>query len=83
MSLGSSREKSHHTMFCNRIWPFFMHGITTHLYLKAGQESQHTYLEDGPYISAEEAVAIYTATIHWLESRKFATWRAGNAGRAC
>jgi len=29
-------------------------------------------LKNGPYISAEEAVAIYTATVHWLESRKFA-----------
>ncbi|KAF8194228.1 NUC071 domain-containing protein [Pholiota molesta] len=39
------------------------------LYLKAEQERQHGYLKDGPYISAEEAVAIYTATVHWLESR--------------
>jgi pre-mRNA-processing factor 8 len=42
------------------------------LYLKAEQEKQHGYLNDCPYISAEEAVAIYTATVHWLESRKFA-----------
>ncbi|KAJ7061077.1 NUC071 domain-containing protein [Mycena amicta] len=42
------------------------------LYLKAEQERQHGYLKDGPYISAEEAVAMYTATVHWLESRKFA-----------
>ncbi|CAN0535308.1 unnamed protein product, partial [Scytosiphon promiscuus] len=26
---------------------------------------------DGPYVSPEEAVAIYTTTVHWLESRKF------------
>ncbi|KAJ8312022.1 LOW QUALITY PROTEIN: hypothetical protein KUTeg_009395 [Tegillarca granosa] len=26
---------------------------------------------DGPYITAEEAVAIYTTTVHWLESRRF------------
>lgn len=45
---------------------------TSGLYLKAEQERQHGYLKDGPYISAEEAVAIYTATVHWLESRKFA-----------
>ena len=38
---------------------------------QAEQERQHGYLKDGPYISAEEAVAIYTATVHWLESRKF------------
>jgi hypothetical protein len=46
--------------------------ISLGLYLKAEQERQHGYLKDGPYISAEEAVAIYTATVHWLESRKFA-----------
>lgn len=28
--------------------------------------------QDGPYVSPEEAVAIYTTTVHWLESRKFA-----------
>ena len=39
--------------------------------LKAEQERQHNYLKDGPYVSAEEAVAIYTTTVHWLESRKF------------
>lgn len=46
-------------------------GRLTRLYLKAEQERQNAYLKDGPYISAEEAVAIYTATVHWLESRKF------------
>jgi pre-mRNA-processing factor 8 len=46
--------------------------ISSGLYLKAEQERQHAYLKDGPYISAEEAVAIYTSTVHWLESRKFA-----------
>ncbi len=25
----------------------------------------------GRYVSAEEAVAIYTTLVHWLESRKF------------
>jgi pre-mRNA-processing factor 8 len=44
-------------------------GHLGHLYLKAEQECQ---LKDGPYISTEEAVAIYMATVHWLESRKFA-----------
>ncbi|KIM74584.1 hypothetical protein PILCRDRAFT_14351 [Piloderma croceum F 1598] len=47
-------------------------GQLTRLYLKAEQERQHGYLKDGPYISAEEAVTIYTATVHWLESQKFA-----------
>ncbi|TPX47926.1 hypothetical protein SeLEV6574_g02344 [Synchytrium endobioticum] len=46
-------------------------GRLTRLFLKAEQERQHNYLKDGPYISAEEAVAIYTSTVHWLESRKF------------
>lgn len=46
-------------------------GRLTRLYLKAEQERQHNYLKDGPYISAEEAVAIYTTAVHWLESRKF------------
>jgi pre-mRNA-processing factor 8 len=43
----------------------------TRLWLKAEQERQHNYLKDGPYVSPEEAVAIYTTTVHWLESRKF------------
>ncbi|GAA94310.1 uncharacterized protein L969DRAFT_90018 [Mixia osmundae IAM 14324] len=47
-------------------------GRLTRLFLKAEQERQNSYLKDGPYISAEEAVAIYSATVHWLESRKFA-----------
>ncbi|BFZ64705.1 pre-mRNA-splicing factor 8 [Saitoella coloradoensis] len=47
-------------------------GRLTRLWLKAEQERQHNYLKDGPYVTAEEAVAIYTTTVHWLESRKFA-----------
>jgi len=46
-------------------------GRLTRLGLKAEQERQHNYLKDGPYISIEESVAIYTTTVHWLESRKF------------
>ena len=38
-------------------------GRLTRLYLKAEQERQHNYLKDGPYISPEEAVAIYTTTV--------------------
>merc|ERR1719167_2198851 len=34
-------------------------GRLTRLYLKAEQERQHNYPKDGPYISPEEAVAIY------------------------
>ncbi|KAK8864279.1 pre-mRNA-processing-splicing factor 8 [Kwoniella newhampshirensis] len=47
-------------------------GRLTRLYLKAEQERQNGYLKDGPYISSEEAVAVYTSTVHWMESRKFA-----------
>ncbi len=46
-------------------------GRLTRLWLKAEQERQHNYLKDGPYVSTEEGVAIYTATVHWLESRMF------------
>ncbi|KAH8929155.1 PROCN-domain-containing protein [Atractiella rhizophila] len=47
-------------------------GRLTRLYLKSEQERQNSYLKDGPYIDSSEAVAIYSATVHWLESRKFA-----------
>ena len=46
-------------------------GRLTRLWLKAEQERQHNYLKDGPYLSTEEAVAVYTTTVHWLESRRF------------
>lgn len=46
-------------------------GRLTRLWLKAEQERQHNFMKDGPYVSPEEAVAIYTTTVHWLESRKF------------
>eukprot|EP01129_Flabellula_baltica_P001911 TRINITY_DN11807_c0_g1_i1.p1 TRINITY_DN11807_c0_g1~~TRINITY_DN11807_c0_g1_i1.p1 ORF type:complete len:2342 (+),score=510.21 TRINITY_DN11807_c0_g1_i1:47-7072(+) len=46
-------------------------GRLTRLWLKNEQERQHNYLKDGPVITPEEAVAIYTTTVHWLESRKF------------
>lgn len=47
-------------------------GRLTRLYLKSEQERQHAYLKDGPYVSPEEAVAVYTTTVHWLEARRFA-----------
>lgn len=31
------------------------------------QERQHNYRKDGPYVSSDEAVAIYTTTVHWLQ----------------
>lgn len=46
-------------------------GRLTRLWLKAEQERQHNYLKDGPYVTADEAVAIYTTFVHWLESRRF------------
>ena len=46
-------------------------GRLTRLWLKSEQERQHNYLKDGPYVSTEEAVAIYSTTVNWLESRKF------------
>ncbi|KAF2857228.1 PROCN-domain-containing protein [Piedraia hortae CBS 480.64] len=46
-------------------------GRLTRLWLKAEQERQHNFLKDGPYISTEESVAIFTTVVHWLESRKF------------
>ena len=46
-------------------------GRLVRLWLKREQERQHNYLKDGPYVSSEEAVAIYTSTVHWLESRQF------------
>jgi len=37
-------------------------GRLTRLWLKQEQERQHNYLKDGPYVSSEEAVAIYVRT---------------------
>ncbi|PJF18143.1 hypothetical protein PSACC_02043, partial [Paramicrosporidium saccamoebae] len=47
-------------------------GRLTRLWLKAEQERQHNYLKDGPYVTSEEAVAVYTTAVHWLEGRRFA-----------
>lgn len=46
-------------------------GRLTRLWIKQEQERQHNYLKDGPYVTAEEGIAIYTTTVHWLEARKF------------
>lgn len=46
-------------------------GRLTRLYLKSEQERQHNHLKDGPYISPEEGVTIFTTLFRWLESRKF------------
>lgn len=47
-------------------------GRLTRLWVKSEQERQHNYLKDGPYVTSEEAVATYTAMVHWLEARRFA-----------
>jgi pre-mRNA-processing factor 8 len=46
-------------------------GRITRLYLKAEQERQREYLKDGPYVTPEEGVAIYTCMVNWLEARSF------------
>lgn len=46
-------------------------GRLTRLWLKSEQERQHNFSKDGPYVTPEEAVAIYATMVHWLESRKF------------
>ncbi|KAJ2895405.1 Pre-mRNA-processing-splicing factor 8, partial [Coemansia aciculifera] len=46
-------------------------GRLTRLWLKAEQERQRNYLKDGPYVSADEAVSIYSVAVHYLESRRF------------
>ena len=35
------------------------------------QERQHNFQKDGPYVTADEGIAIYSTTVNWLESRKF------------
>lgn len=47
-------------------------GRMSRLWLKAEQERQYNYLKDGPYISIDEGVKMYTTMVHWLESRRFA-----------
>ncbi|OAO99508.1 hypothetical protein AXX17_AT4G44100 [Arabidopsis thaliana] len=46
-------------------------GRLTRLWLKAEQERQHNFQKDGPYVTADEGIAIYSTTVNWLESRKF------------
>ena len=51
-----------------------INGRTTQRFQSISMSRLWTILtfKDGPYISPEEAVAIYTTTVHWLESRRFA-----------
>ncbi|PWZ00736.1 PROCN-domain-containing protein [Testicularia cyperi] len=46
-------------------------GRLTRLYLRAEMERQSSYLKDGPYVSSDAAVSIYTSTVNWLEARRF------------
>ena len=46
-------------------------GRLTRLWLKAEQERQHNYLKDGPAVTPEEAVAIYTTMVHWYGAAQF------------
>eukprot|EP00746_Dinoflagellata_sp_MGD_P153981 gnl/MRDRNA2_/MRDRNA2_84578_c0_seq1.p1 gnl/MRDRNA2_/MRDRNA2_84578_c0~~gnl/MRDRNA2_/MRDRNA2_84578_c0_seq1.p1 ORF type:complete len:2332 (+),score=9.13 gnl/MRDRNA2_/MRDRNA2_84578_c0_seq1:810-6998(+) len=48
-------------------------GRLTRLYLKAEQERQTNYLKDGPYLTPEEALLVYTTVVHWLEARRYQT----------
>jgi len=47
-------------------------GRLTRLALKAEQERQTNYRKDGPYLTGDEGIAIYTTTVNWLEHRQFA-----------
>jgi hypothetical protein len=47
-------------------------GRLTRLWLKAEQERQAAYRSSGPYLTMEEALTVYTTTVHWLESRRYA-----------
>mmetsp|Transcript_8378 Transcript_8378/g.30995 ORF Transcript_8378/g.30995 Transcript_8378/m.30995 type:complete len:2367 (-) Transcript_8378:8-7108(-) len=46
-------------------------GRLTRLWLKEEQERQSNYQKDGPYVSDDEAIAIFRMMVNWLESRKF------------
>ncbi|KAK2962369.1 putative Pre-mRNA-processing-splicing factor 8 [Blattamonas nauphoetae] len=46
-------------------------GRLTRLYMKDEAERQHLFLKDGPYVSPEEATAIFTTMAKWLDSRHF------------
>jgi pre-mRNA-processing factor 8 len=46
-------------------------GRLARLWLKAEQERQANYLKDGPFVLPDEAVAMHTTMVHWLEARKF------------
>ncbi|GMM36116.1 U4/U6-U5 snRNP complex subunit [Saccharomycopsis crataegensis] len=46
-------------------------GRLTRLWLRNEQQRQSNFQKDGPYVSTDEAVGIYSTMVHWLESRNF------------
>lgn len=46
-------------------------GRLTRLWIKNEQERQQNYQKEGPYVSPDEGVAVYTTMVNWLESRRF------------
>ncbi|GIQ85078.1 pre-mRNA-processing-splicing factor 8, partial [Kipferlia bialata] len=46
-------------------------GQWSRLYLKDEHDRQARYAAEGPFISTEAAVGIYTQLAHWLEARRF------------
>lgn len=52
-------------------WRVIYAGYSAELYCNGCLNYVCMGSQDGPYVTPEEAVAIYTTTVHWLESRKF------------
>lgn len=46
-------------------------GRMTRLALRAEHERQAAFLKDGPYLTNDEAVAMYSAMVAWLQGRRF------------
>ncbi|KAL0245873.1 hypothetical protein GEMRC1_007090 [Eukaryota sp. GEM-RC1] len=47
-------------------------GRLSRLWLKDEQTRQNLYLKEGPYLSIDQGISIYTSLVKWLESRQFA-----------
>eukprot|EP00762_Andalucia_godoyi_P001187 ANDGO_02083.mRNA.1 Pre-mRNA-processing-splicing factor 8A len=45
-------------------------GRISRLFLREEHERQNSYMRDGPYISPQEGVGMYTAMVNWLHSRR-------------
>lgn len=46
-------------------------GRLTRLWFKAELERQNSYVVDGPYVSPNAAVKMFSTVVHWLEQREF------------